>query len=66
MKWKILKPKEAHKLGIRILKAGPERYLEIDLYCIPDGMYIDEFMDFIERTGIVINADYKKHKKRKK
>ena len=51
---------------MRILKAGPERYLEIDLYCIPDGMSIDEFMDFIERTGIVINADYKKHKKRKK
>ena len=66
MKWKILKPKEVHKLGIRILKAGPERYLEIDFFSIPDGMSVAEFIDLIERTGVVLNADYKKHKKRKK
>lgn len=66
MKWKILKPKEAHKLGIRILRAGPERYLEINLFSIPDGMSVVEFINFIERTGVVLNTDCKKHKKRKK
>jgi hypothetical protein len=66
MKWKILKSKEAHKLKIRILRAGPERYLEINLSSIHKGMSVDEFIDFIESTGIVLNANCKKHKKRKK
>ena len=60
MKWKILKPKEAHKLGIRILRVGPERFLEINFFSIPDGMSVTEFIDLIERTGVVLNADYKK------
>ena len=50
MKWKILKPKEAHKLGIRILKAGPERYLEINLFSIPDGMSVVEFGFVVPQT----------------
>ncbi len=59
MKWKILKPKEAHKLGIRILRAGPERYLEINLFSIPNGMSTDEFINFIEKTGVVLNTECK-------
>jgi len=63
MKWKILKPKEAHKLGIRILRVGPERFLEIDFFSIPNGMSVAEFIDLIERTGVVLNADCRKYKK---
>lgn len=65
MKWKILKPKEAHKFGMKILRAGPERYLEIDLCSIPDGMSIDEFIDFVEKAGIVMNVDFRKYKRKR-
>ena len=65
MKWKIIKKGIAKKLGLHILRGGPECYLEIDLYSIPDGWTVLEFIDFVQKTGIVLKADRKNNQNRR-
>ena len=65
MKWKIIKKEVGKKLGLHILRAGPECYLEIDILSIPDGMSIPEYINFIQKTGIVLKSDFTKRRKGK-
>lgn len=67
MKWKIIKEKEAKKLKIRTLRAGPDTYLVIDVTGIPVGLSIPDFIENIQRSGIVfISSRRRKHKKHKR
>lgn len=66
MRWRILHKERADKLGLRLLKAGSETFLEISLVNIPLGMSVPDFVNYIQRTGIVINGNYNKPRKRRK
>ena len=54
-KWVILNPEEANKRKLKLLSIDDETtLLSIDIAYIPSGMTISEYLDMIQKYGIVI------------
>ena len=54
MKWKIVNKKKASELHLETLDCG---LLIINLKSIPAGMYIEEYIKYIQEEGIVLVCD---------
>ncbi|MBR1436350.1 MAG: hypothetical protein IJ584_14710 [Bacteroidales bacterium] len=54
MKWEIVDKESANKFGLRIIPADGDQYLEVKVENIPKGMEIYDFLQLIQKTGIVV------------
>ena len=56
-KWVILDSEKAKKYNIMLAKLDEkgDAMLLIDIAYIPDGMDIDDYIRFLENTGIILN-----------
>lgn len=55
-RWIILDTKKAKEMHIELAKIDDSHALLcIDCFYVPKGMSMDEFMDYIQNAGIVVN-----------
>ena len=59
--WRILNEEEANKYHIELIELTEGRaLLSIDAAYIPSGMSFEEYIKFIQDTGIVMNMSFGK------
>ena len=59
-KWVILDEARAKKLHIQLIKITKDKaLLLVDLTYIPPNMYILDYLEWIQETGIVLNLSLK-------
>lgn len=54
IKWEIKDAKRADNFKLELIHSGDDVLLVIDTKYIPDGMSVKDFIDFIQKEGIVI------------